>query len=193
VHALRNIHAALAPDGIIVDTQPVSARPTVTSEAAKLGTLDMRDWIATIHAVDELVAQTIAGGLYELRHESRFVVTDTYDNGPEVLGHRERLARHECPARSFAATRGRHAIRDGAAAGTATATAARDVNSTHIPSAGCEAAFAPPRPAAEARLRAGNRPNDPTYVRVFAWLRIVAIYFVSTFRLPSGCGFSGSI
>jgi hypothetical protein len=85
VHALRNIHAALAPDGIIVDTQPVSARPTVTSEAAKLGTLDMRDWIATIHAVDELVAQTIAGGLYELQHESRFVVTDTYDNGPECL------------------------------------------------------------------------------------------------------------
>jgi hypothetical protein len=85
VHALRNIHAALAPDGIIVDTQPVSARPPVTSEAAKLGTLDMRDWIATIHAVDELVAQTIAGGLYELQHESRFVVTDAYDNGPECL------------------------------------------------------------------------------------------------------------
>jgi hypothetical protein len=85
VHALRNIHAALAPDGIIVDTQPVSARPSVTSEAAKLGTLDMRDWLATIHAVDELVAQTIAGGLYELQHESRFVVTDAYDNGPECL------------------------------------------------------------------------------------------------------------
>ena len=85
MHALRNIHAALAPDGIIVDTQSVSARPPVTSEAAKLGTLDMRDWIATIHAVDELVAQTIAGGLYELQHESRFVVTDTYDNGPECL------------------------------------------------------------------------------------------------------------
>jgi len=24
-------------------------------------------------------------GLYELRHESRFIVTDTYDNGPECL------------------------------------------------------------------------------------------------------------
>jgi len=85
VHALRNIHAALAPDGIIVDTQPVSPRPPVTSEAAKLGTLDMRDWLATIRAVDELVAQTIAGALYELQHESRFVVTDAYDNGPECL------------------------------------------------------------------------------------------------------------
>jgi hypothetical protein len=85
VHALRNIHAALAPDGILVDTQPVSARPPVTSGGAELGTLDMRDWRDTIHGVDELVAETIAGGLYELRYESRFVVTDAYDNGAECL------------------------------------------------------------------------------------------------------------
>ena len=85
MHALRNIHVALAPDGVLVDTQPVSARPPVASNGGELGTLDMRDWLATIHAVDELVAQTIAGGLYELQHESRFVVTDAYDNGPECL------------------------------------------------------------------------------------------------------------
>jgi hypothetical protein len=85
VHALRNIHAALAPDGILVDTQPVSAGPPVASDAAKLGTLDMRDWLDTINAVDELVAETIAAGLYELERESWFVVTDTYDNGPECL------------------------------------------------------------------------------------------------------------
>jgi hypothetical protein len=29
VHALHNIHSALAPDAILVDTQPVSARPPV--------------------------------------------------------------------------------------------------------------------------------------------------------------------
>jgi hypothetical protein len=85
VHALRNIHAVLAPDGILVDTQPVSARPPVASNGGDLGTLDMRDWLEMIHAVDELVAETIAAGLYELEHESWFVVTDTYDNGPECL------------------------------------------------------------------------------------------------------------
>jgi hypothetical protein len=85
VHALRNLHAALAPDGILVDTQPVSARPPVASAGGKIDTLDMRDWLDTIHAVDELVAETIVGGLYELRYESRFVVADTYDNGPECL------------------------------------------------------------------------------------------------------------
>ena len=85
VHALHNIHATLAPDAILVDTQPVSARPRVASDVVTLGTLDMRAWLDTIQAVDELVAETIRIGLYELQHESRFVVTDTFDDGPECM------------------------------------------------------------------------------------------------------------
>ena len=85
MHALRNIHAALTADGILVDTQPVSASPPVALDGCELGSLDMRDWLETIHAVDERFAETIAAGLYELEHESWFVVTDTYDNGPECL------------------------------------------------------------------------------------------------------------
>jgi hypothetical protein len=85
VHALRNIHDALGHDGLVVDTQPVSPRPPVASNSGKLGTLDMREWLDTIHAVDERVAETIAGGLYELQHEQRFIVTDTYDDGAECL------------------------------------------------------------------------------------------------------------
>ena len=85
MHALRNIHAALADDGILVDTQPVSASPPVASAGGELGSLDMHDWLDTIHAVDERFAETIASRLYELEHESWFVVTDTYDNGPECL------------------------------------------------------------------------------------------------------------
>ena len=85
MHALRNIHTALAPDGILVDTQPVSASPPVASDGGELGTLDLHDWLDTIHAVDERFAETIAAGLYELEHESWFVVTDSYDNGPECL------------------------------------------------------------------------------------------------------------
>jgi hypothetical protein len=83
VHALRNIHAALVPDAILVDTQPVSAHPAVSADGIELGTLDMRDWLDTIDAVDELVAETIAVGLYELRHEQHFTVTEIFDNGPE--------------------------------------------------------------------------------------------------------------
>ena len=85
MHALHNIHSALAPDAILVDTQPVSACPPVAADGVTLGTLDMREWLRTIHAVDELVAETIADGLYEPRHESRFIVTDSFDNGSECL------------------------------------------------------------------------------------------------------------
>ena len=85
MHALRNIHAALAADGLLVDTQPVSASPSVASKGGELGSLDMLEWVDTIHAVDERFAETIAAGLYELEHESWFVVTDTYDNGHECL------------------------------------------------------------------------------------------------------------
>ena len=85
MHALRNIHAALDADGTLVDTQPVSASPTVASDGGELGSLDMREWLDTIHAVDERFAETIAAGLYELEHESWFVVTDTFDNGSECL------------------------------------------------------------------------------------------------------------
>ena len=85
MHALDNIHAALAPGGILVDTQPVSAHAPVAADGDCLGTLDMREWLDTIEAVDELIAQTLRAGLYELQHESRFVVTDTYDDGRECL------------------------------------------------------------------------------------------------------------
>ena len=85
MHALHNIYAALVPDAMVVDTQPVSARPPVATDGQTLGTLDMGDWSDTIQAIDKLMAQTIADGLYELQHESRCVVTDNFDTGPECL------------------------------------------------------------------------------------------------------------
>ena len=85
MHALHNIHAALAPDALVVDTQPVSARPSVAADGETLGTLDMRDWSDTIQAIDKLTAETIADGLYELQRESWFVVTDSFDSGRGCL------------------------------------------------------------------------------------------------------------
>jgi hypothetical protein len=85
VHALRNIHTALAPDGLLVDTQPVSAHPRVAGDGLTFGALDMRDWLDTIHAVEERLSETIAAGLYELEHEQHFTVTDSFDDGRECL------------------------------------------------------------------------------------------------------------
>ena len=70
MHALRNIHAALAADGILGDTQPVSASPPVAADGGERGSLDMHEWLDTIRAVDERFAAAIAAGLYGLEHES---------------------------------------------------------------------------------------------------------------------------
>jgi hypothetical protein len=86
VDALRNIHVALAPDGLLVDTQPISAHPRVATGGIDLGTLDMRAWLDTINDVDERFAEAIKAGLYDLGHEQRFVVADRFANGPECLG-----------------------------------------------------------------------------------------------------------
>ena len=85
MHALRNIHSALVPNGLLVDTQPISAHPLVTSNGAELGALDMREWIETILAVDERVNEVIVTGLYDVTDERELVVTSIFDDGPECL------------------------------------------------------------------------------------------------------------
>jgi hypothetical protein len=85
VNALRTIHAALAPGGLLVDTQPVSTRPPVVSDAGELGTLDMRDWGRTIDETADRIDATIGDGLFAVEDERSFVVTDSFADGAEML------------------------------------------------------------------------------------------------------------
>ena len=85
MNALRRIHAALVPGGLVVDTQPVSAHPAVAAAGELLGTLDMREWAGTIAAIDELTATTFDEGLFSIEDERSFVVSDTFDSGAEFL------------------------------------------------------------------------------------------------------------
>jgi hypothetical protein len=82
---LHNIHAALVPDAVLVDTQPISPRPVVAADGTRLGTLDLREWAKTIRAVDERMAETIGTGLYKVEHEERLIVSDTFESGSECL------------------------------------------------------------------------------------------------------------
>jgi hypothetical protein len=85
VHALRKIHAALVPGGIVVDTQPLSPHPPVDAAGDRLGTLDMREWRQTIEDVDGRVAQTINDGLFAVEGEHVIAVADEFDSGPEFV------------------------------------------------------------------------------------------------------------
>jgi hypothetical protein len=81
VHALRRIHAALVPRGIVVDTQPVSAWPLVRDASGELGRLDMRGWLEIVEAVDERVGEVVDAGLFTSQDVASFVVDDTFASG----------------------------------------------------------------------------------------------------------------
>jgi hypothetical protein len=85
VYALRNIHTALVPNGLLVDTQPVSAHPRVARNGTHFGLLDMREWLDTICAVEQRVTDSIAAGLFELSEELELVVTSRFDDGRDCL------------------------------------------------------------------------------------------------------------
>jgi hypothetical protein len=87
VDALERIHSALTDDGLVVDTQPVSARPPVESEVDTLGTLDMTEWAQLIDEIDARIAETFAAGLFAVDAESSLIVTDEYDDGDEFLSY----------------------------------------------------------------------------------------------------------
>jgi hypothetical protein len=85
VNALRTIHAALVPGGFVVDTQPVSTHPRVEADSSVLGTLDMREWGRTIEEIDGRFDSTVRDGLFALQEERSVVVTESFDDGEELL------------------------------------------------------------------------------------------------------------
>lgn len=85
MHALRNIHAVLVRDAVLVDTQPIGPQPRVAAHGDELGTLDMHEWNKTVCAVDALVDETIAARLYEKTDERVLVIRSTFADGPDCL------------------------------------------------------------------------------------------------------------
>jgi hypothetical protein len=85
VNALRTLHAALVPGGLLVDTQPVSTDPPVEAESRDRGTLDMRDWGRTIALIDGRFEVALREGLFALQEERSIVVTESFDDAAEML------------------------------------------------------------------------------------------------------------
>ena len=98
VDALRALHAALVPGGVVVDTQPVSPHPGVDGAGGELGLLDLREWAELIRAIDAGVDAAVAQGLFSVTHESQFVVTDDYDDGAEFVDAASQWAGTRIPA-----------------------------------------------------------------------------------------------
>jgi hypothetical protein len=85
VDALTRIHAALVPDGVLVDTQPVSPRLPVALDGEPIGELEDDEWLEMVAAVDAELEKALAAGLFELLHEERYAVVHEFGSGDECL------------------------------------------------------------------------------------------------------------
>lgn len=85
VDALTRIHAALVPDGVLVDTTPVSLRLPVALDGEPVGELEDDEWLETVAAVDEEIEKAVAAGLFELEHEERYGIVHEFGSGDECL------------------------------------------------------------------------------------------------------------
>ena len=85
VDALSRIHAALAPEALLVDTVPVSLRLPVVLDGELVGELEDDEWLETVAAVDGELKKVVEGGLFELRHEERYGVVHEFGSGDECL------------------------------------------------------------------------------------------------------------
>lgn len=85
MHALRLLHASLADDGLLLDTQPIGASPLVSGSDGPHGELDMRAWVETIASVDQGFEIARTSGLFRTGHEERLVVHDAFDTAEELI------------------------------------------------------------------------------------------------------------
>jgi hypothetical protein len=85
VDALTRLHAALAPGGVLVDTQPVSLRLPVSLDGEPIGELEDDEWLEIVAAVDAELERALAAGLFELRHEERYGIVHEFGSGRECL------------------------------------------------------------------------------------------------------------
>jgi hypothetical protein len=83
VDALRKIHSALEPGGILVDSQPVAPRAPVYAGQRRLGSVNTREFAATVRAIDAEFDRAIALGLFALDKEESVEVAECFDDGPE--------------------------------------------------------------------------------------------------------------
>ena len=85
VDALSRLHAALAPGGVLVDTQPVSLRLPVFLDGKPIGELEDDAWLETVAAVDDEIAKAVAAGVFEPTHEERYGIVHEFGTGDECL------------------------------------------------------------------------------------------------------------
>jgi hypothetical protein len=82
VHALRQVHQALLPGGILLDMHPVPPSARVERAGESLGDFDDAEFMEIVAATERGLEQT---GLFELEAELEFDWLERYESGEELL------------------------------------------------------------------------------------------------------------
>ena len=85
MHALRNVHRALVPDGILLDVHPIPPHEQAEAGGEVLGRLDQSEFLATVAAAEGLLEEVVGDGLYEPEAEVETDVLERFDSAEELL------------------------------------------------------------------------------------------------------------
>ncbi|MGH2922259.1 MAG: hypothetical protein ACRDKU_09360, partial [Gaiellaceae bacterium] len=82
MHALRQVHKALVPGGILLDMHPVPPSTRAERAGESLGDFEDDEFMEIVAATEAGLAET---GLYTLDAELEFDWLERYDSGEELL------------------------------------------------------------------------------------------------------------
>jgi hypothetical protein len=82
VHALRQIHRALVPGGILLDIHPIPPSARAEVGGVSLGEFDDEEFFEIVRATEKPLAES---DLFELEEEVEFDYLERFDTGAQLL------------------------------------------------------------------------------------------------------------
>src|SRR6266536_637548 len=85
VNALRKIHEALVPEGILLDMHPIPPSTRAEVGGRSLGEFDDSEFMDAVAQTESALNQTVTEGLFALETELEFDWLERFDSGEELI------------------------------------------------------------------------------------------------------------
>ncbi len=85
MHALRRIHKALVPEGILLDMHPIPPSTRAEVRGRSLGDFDDSEFMDTVAQTEAALGQTVTEGLFVYETELEFDWLERFDSGEELI------------------------------------------------------------------------------------------------------------
>jgi hypothetical protein len=85
VHALRKIHEALVPEGLLLDMHPIPPSTRAEVDGRSLGEFDDSEFMDTVAQTEAALNETVTEGLFAFEVEVEFDWLERFDSGEELI------------------------------------------------------------------------------------------------------------